>query len=503
MARQNTNVFPLTFYWTNPLWLLLAAALTGQVERPLSPADAIAQAHADLSRLPPDARPLVRYLSLYNLTTDNPAMMATMAQRRAKLLPILSGHCNQLSREPDLTPVSVVPGTNAALVRVVLKDYAWDCATWEKLVDPYFTAVIETERVEVVPWAGGLWEGRHYPAGAFTWNRRTKVKTQALAPWLTETPEQQRMLAEVVAWTQSKAPVVRADYFLSQTSAAEDRSPNYYDFLGVKDEASFQEMVGVDVKLAQKFFAIGRDAVSISDITKYDRAILVVGKIRGHYYKTLDLKKKSAGSALRVLGPEIEKHFDASEQIGGLPNQLLAYGLFNNKGERQDKAPDDIVKFRVDVYRSCIECHDNGGLRDITSWVAPLMKGPLELKSPDYDTSRQLRREYLEGLQHSIQEDRARYDRRIKELTGLDSKAFSRGIVAAIHQYEDTPVDLAISAADLGTTPQRWKAALQNRLRTNRGDTVLAPLSEGGLILRAVWETAVPEAHLILRDYAQ
>ena len=150
------------------MWTVVALLALSQVEpRQLAPVDSIAHAAADLIRLPFDAGKHTRYLSLYNVP----------AKDRAKATQILSGHCNGLSREPDLTPLAIVPNTEGALLRVDLTAYRWDAATWERLVDPYFTAVIETEVVNVVPWEGGLWEGKHYAAGSFTYKKRTPVRT--------------------------------------------------------------------------------------------------------------------------------------------------------------------------------------------------------------------------------------------------------------------------------------------------------------------------------------
>lgn len=396
------------------------ALLCGQVAVPLTPADSLAAAHADLARLPAELRPHVRYLSGYQLTQG----------QWAKLLPVLNGHCNSLSREPDLTPLAIA---GPRLARVIVKDYGWSRATWDKIADPYFSVVIEKEIT--TPWGGGIWprDGRFYPARSF--NVIDKVKAPALAPWLSETPEARAKLADVVSWTQSKAPVVSALYFLDLTSAAEDRSPNYYDFLGIKDEKTWDEAVGLDVRAAEKFPAVLRDAVSISEITKYDRGIVALGKIRGTAFKTRDHGKGKAGSALRVLGKDADKDYDATETIAALPNGLLAFGLFNAKGERQDKAPDNIVKVRVDAYRSCLECHDRG-FRDVDSWAKGLLTPPLNLLSPDYETARKLRREYAAGLKRDIEDERAKYDARMKEACGLDAKGFARGLTDTLHAWE-------------------------------------------------------------------
>src|SRR5688572_12424430 len=105
------------------MWQVAIAMMLGQVAGqagqpelpPLTPADAIAAAHADLAKMPAAIQPYVRYLSLYSVPVAD----------RIKVRAVLSGHCNGLSREPDITQPVIVPGSQAALVRVVLRDYSW------------------------------------------------------------------------------------------------------------------------------------------------------------------------------------------------------------------------------------------------------------------------------------------------------------------------------------------------------------------------------------------
>src|SRR5688572_21390501 len=112
----------------------------------------MAAAHRALATMPASVRPYVRLLSGYNLSETD----------WQKLLPVLNGHCNSLSREPDLTRVRVV---GPRLAAVNLLDYGWDAATWDKLTDPYFTATI-TRDVNIY-WRGGLVNGRWYGAGNY------------------------------------------------------------------------------------------------------------------------------------------------------------------------------------------------------------------------------------------------------------------------------------------------------------------------------------------------
>lgn len=484
--------------------LTIALLSIGQGQGPLSPADAIAQAHADLARIAGD-RSHLRYLSLYAVPTND----------REKAIRVLNGHVNGLSREPDLTPVAIVQGTAGSLVRIDLRDYKWERATWEKLLDPYFTATIET-KVETA-WPGGVWadDSRHYQPGAFRYYKRTRTLT--LAPWLTETPEQRQKLADVVQWTGSKIPVVHAGWFFNQTAAAADRSPNYYDFLGVKDEATFQKAIGADVKRAEDLGAELREAVADSGVTLHPRAIVRLGTVSGALWKTLDVAAvKDAKNPIRTLGRDIDKEYDASEQFGTLPNGLWATGLFDRAGKVQATAPDTIASDgqsrsndrRVHVNVSCIRCHADGGLQPIDGWVRNLLTPPLQLRSPDYERVRELRRQYARKLEPFIDKDRAFFATAVKEITGgMTTKEYAAAYAAEWERYEDGKIGLDQAAADLGVPVERWRRALDASVRAGTGDTVLSVMLLDNPRLNRVpirvWEESYSSAQLILRGYQQ
>ena len=490
------------------LWQLVALLIIGQPDvRPLTPADAIGHAAADLIRLPFDAGQHTRYLSLYNVP----------AAERSKVSAVLNGHCNGLSREPDLTPLVIVPNTAGSLLRIDLRNYRWDRSTWEKLSDPYFTVTVEVETFKVTPWEGGLWEGKFYAAGAFEYKKPVKVRTQqALAPWLTETPEARDKLEKVVTWTQSKIPVVRGDWFFNQTAAAAGRIPNYYDFLAVKDEATFRRAIGADVKLAEEFGSELREAVAISGVTLNPRAIARHATLGGGYWRTFDFEDKNGGkSPLRVLGKDVEGEYAASEQFGHLPNGLWATGLFDRAGKVQATAPDSVASDghsrsndrRIHVNVSCLRCHSDGGLQPIDGWVRNLLTPPLAVQTPDAAKARELRRQYLRRLEPFLSRDRLTFEDAIKEATGLDSKGYSKAHAAYWESYEDRKIGIDDAAADLGTTRATLAAALDATVKANQGDTVLSVLLLNNPRINRVpvrvWEDSFPAAMLMLKGFRQ
>lgn len=429
-----------------------------------------------------ELRPHIRYLSLYNVAAG---------QDRTKMYQVVAGWCNALSREPDITK----PAYLGAVIRVNLLDYRWDAATWDKIADPYFTTEIET------PYG---WYDRY---GRLV--KQQVVKERALAPWLTETDRHREMLSEVVAWTQSKAPICRADYWLNNTATAAD-GRFYYQYLGVKNDRDFAKLVGSDVKASEDFGAVWRESVAFSPVTLHARAFAFTRSLGGYDYRSYDFSDNKDGkNPLRVLGKDIEKEAEAIERFAHLANGMFAVGIFNAKGDAVATAPDTIASDhtsrsndrRVHNGISCFRCHTNGGLQDVDGWVTNLLRGPLELRSPDYERARQLRREYARDLQRVINDGRRVYEESVKEASGLSSKEYAAALAAAFEGYEDARVDLKRAAADLGVTEATWKAALEQSAAAGQLNTVLAPMLVGRTLPVRIWADHVAEAHAIVRGH--
>lgn len=448
----------------------------------------VAQAHADLSRLTPELRARVRYLSLHNLPEAD----------RVEAAQVLNGHCNSLSRESDLAPLQAVPGTAGGLLRVHLDDYGWETATWEKLAgaDPWYHVQVET----VEPWPGGVWrdEGKFYPAGAFTY----KTTKGALAPWLITGPAGKQQIADVIGWTGSKAPIVRADWFFAQTAAQEGRRVGYYDFLGVKDQKGFEQLVRFDGKLAAKLEH--RRVVVFSGITLQPRRVERTATVLGGLWRTFDnVTGTDKHNPLRVLDNDFQH--DATEQFAPLPNGLPAWYLGNAQGQRQDKAPDNVVRgdhtgsdSRLHVNLSCVRCHFSAKEENAIKDVGELKIG--KLAAVDYEKFRELRRQYLRDVAPVLKNDRANYAAAVKEATGgMDTQSYGSAYGRFYARYEDARVDLARAAADLEVAPKQLAEALQKYDATGRLDPVLSVIAGGGVVGVRQWEEVVPAAHTALK----
>lgn len=477
-----------------------------------APPDVIAGARQDIESIPDDVRPYIRFLSLDEIKPE----------ARDIASQVLSGHVNSLSRESETVPVVRV----GSLLRINLKDYGWPVETWEKLAkaDPYYHVKVATD------WPGGIWpaDGKTYAKGTF------RYVQDALAPWMAEGENGPANLAALVGATRSQVPVIRADHFFNLTAAAVDRDPNYYTFLGIKNLADYQKLVGFDPKRKRNKVET-RESVAESGVSLQPRAIVRQDTDEGGFlWTTLDIRKATDRvNPLRVLGRDFEKNWNeankkdaAQELIGSLPNGMVAYGLFNNAGELQDSAPDFIASDtlahgrdkRVHNPVSCVRCHEGRSLQSIDGWVRGTFQDPLSLNAPDYENLRLQRQQYGKKLDPILERDKELYERSVIEATdvyvarrglpdrlgGLKAKDYHQAYAALWHRTEDFQFDLDAAAADLGVPAAKLRVALEQTVRRGflddlaRADLVLTSLLKGKTLDKTQWAESFPLAKIAL-----
>lgn len=486
------------------LWTLLPLVLAAHQ----TPAEAAALAAADVRTLPAEVQPTVRYLWLAN----------TPAEETGTLTILLQGHANQLSREPDLVPLAVVPNSGGQVLRLSLLDYGWDAKTWDDMqqTDYVFYATVK----RVVIWPGGFWPeyGAHFEAGRYA----TKAAERTTAPWLARTEAAQKAVGSLVEATQAKAPIVHALHWFQTTAAAADgRKPSYYDMLGVKDEKTFQALIGVDLGRDKKFSREVLESVAISGVTQEPRGLERTDKIGGAYWRSYDVGRGKAtekSNPLRIFGTDKDGkpvlQYDASEQFGHLPNGLWATGLFDAKGESQAAAPDNIASDsrsvsndrRIHVNVSCVRCHDDGGMKPIDGWVRSVFTPPpLVLQAADPKAAQRLRQQYHRALEPLLAGDRQRYAASLMAITGLEPKDYAKAYGELWTATIETPFDLVRAARDLGCTAERLKASLAWQQRSKGTiDTVLSSLLKpGAKIPYTQWVESYPLAQQYLQEYPQ
>lgn len=481
----------------------------------------------DVKGLPPDYQVEARYLML---DTDNVSVNEVEDVYR-----IMSGHVHHLSNQPGIAPLKIISGSTGRLFRLFISDYGWKRETWEKLaevspqthidLDVRRDVVEEEVKYEVRWWPKGApWkDGKIYPP--FQYYHKISIprtvtsdvkRERALAPWLTYGPGGKESLAALVALTQSKIPIVDARWFFNQTAIQAERKVGYYDWLGIKDEKTFRELIGFDEKLAEKFGADLREAVGESSVTLEPRAFSLKNAAGGGYRRSFDFEKAvDKRNPLRVLGKDIEGHYDASEQFGSLPSGFLVTGVFAGPGSklkagsRADFAPPEIASDgrsasndkRVHVNASCMRCHAEGGVQSIDAWFRNLLKPPIALTAYDPVKAREYRAQYGKAIEGYQQRDRASFAEAVFEATGWPADVYLKKYAAFWESYEDARIDLAWAAREMRVSERHLRLTLTARLKAGNLDTVAGVLLLEGRRARRLQIRQFEEIYGILKEY--
>jgi hypothetical protein len=437
---------------------------------------------------------------------------------------LLLGHCNHLSVEAEYGRPAIVPGSGGQLLRINPADYGESfAASWEKLSnqEPYFHVRVNVQTVKVkrwVPWAGGMYQGRFYPADP---NYLVQVevdeavkKQAALAPWLAKNDQYKAAISRLIAATGSQTPIVSGQWFIWQTGAAKDRNPGYYQFIGIKNDKDIEKLSGFDAK----FMTAAKrkellEAVSESGVSHQPRRIAsfpTIGALR--LWRTFDSNLAlNKNNALRILDNE-NFAFDASEWFYSLPNGLWGFALSDAKGKLQDNVPDTVGvgpdttstnnDGRIHVCLSCIRCHlPFDGLQPIDGWARNLYKPPLTLRASTPDLERDLRAKYLKDLEGPLADDRRSYSRNLKELTGLEPKVYADLMTSFWAQYE-APVTIERAAREVGIPQKEFLEAILSYLKANQiADSVISSFMRIGRVPRYQFHEILPQLFEIMERY--
>lgn len=445
------------------LVLFVAAPLGAADPHPLAAEHAAAL--ADARRLGPAGAVGVRYLTVYNLPEA----------RRPEARQVGDFWLNSISREADLARAQLVAPT---LLRVNVFDYGIDPLTWDKLAveDPFFHVQVQTVN-------GGT--GRAYfpaegssKAGWYDARFIEAKKVSAIAPWLPAADA-----AELVVLTQTAAPILRLDWFLSRVAIQAGRKgTGYYDFLALKKRDDFERLIGLNVKESQRVKREVGSIVGRSGVANFPRQIFRFQSVTGGAWLTKDVLDDNADArnALRQLDADY-KH-QAEEHYGYLPNGLFAYYLSDAGGVQQETAPDRIGSDktapgndgRIHAGLSCVRCHVEG-LRPIKDWSRQVFNGPLKLSSPDLDKARRIKQLYLGEIQEKWADDVAGFTKVLKRCNGLTPEANAKAVGRVWEAYQERNVLPADAAAEFGMKEADYLAVLRTAFRANPlADPVLA-----------------------------
>ena len=170
----------------------------------------------------------------------------------------------------------------------------------------------------------------------------------------------------------------RADWFIATAS----RPPLYHEFLELPEtDAELQKMVNVNVKTDFNLNSLARAGFAGSGVSGQNRLVDRHHSLYGAYWQSYDFKTNlDKGSLVHFpLGPAFEGNkfaeqafqHDGGEIVFNLPNGLQGYLLVDNKGNRINEGPTDIVSDTLKTSGSaaivtglsCMACHKNGVIR--------------------------------------------------------------------------------------------------------------------------------------------
>lgn len=235
---------------------------------------------------------------------------------------------------------------------------------------------------------------------------------------------------------------------------------------------------------------------------------------RGYFWQTFDSRAVAGeNDPLENLTSRPPKH-DASELIAAIPKHYLgrsgtlqAYFLANGQGQRQEKAPADIVTDSTGVRGveirntlSCIVCHTDG-IRHPTldQYQAYILSGA-RIYAKDKATQQEIDRYLDSPIAKEIERNNADYAEGVALCNGL-TPAENAAAVKQIVQLYDAPVTVEQAARELYTTPETWRLALGNYSRTYNLSGRLALMAQGQPMSRQQWEANFHLAQQVLEAW--
>ncbi len=392
-------------------------------------------------------RRFYRYFLLTNLYNAGNAKLANYRSALSKLM-------NSLSWDKDIVLPRIIDQEQTVL-RIDLRDYDWTdpAGTWETIT------------------AG-------YPYGVeFSGSTFARIQTM----------------------TSSQIPFIRADWFL----AAASMPPLYHEILELPSNETDLEICGrgarrclhIDTQRNLQDAAglrVVRAGITDSGVSNSNRVVERHRSSYGAYWKSHDFPDNLDDH--NIFQHPLDFQRAGGELIFNLPNGLQAYLLVNDRGERLDQAPTNIVfnkgGSRAEIRNglSCMSCHANG-MRSLTDDVRATLSG---LPADDRWYAAEL---YPESsvLKKLLSEDQQRFETALRKagvLPGVEP-------IGELSERYGASLDADTAAAELGVTQAEFLRRLsQSDYLRQLG---LGNLLSDGTVKRDAWEdvfgAAVEEFH--------
>jgi len=527
-----------------------------KVEFAPTPADAVAYALADAATLAKSDQPFIRYV--WVPTGDKKhigCVNYTINLAWSRATPIVRCRSVAQNRLVRVDLRMLAPRADADS-----KDFRDIFRLWETLAfEPYFHIINTTQNI--LPSNAKIIKSlADDPAGSIrfllndqTWYRSAAGRTYCLVggQWQIQNLQLEKSSTVAVAGAhvgleqhvmlqgllQSNAPVIRYDYFISK-SLQTLNGGIYYDLLGIERNPTkgtaldaFFTKFGYDPKEVAKLRADQRVAMFKSRVTGRPRR---ADFFRGQGVRpdsgtglgtiTYDPSEEQIAAENDPIRNLLEFKFAASEVIVERANGMHAFGLFNDKGDLQDSAPDNVVKdhtipsphpARLQSAISCIRCHGPfDGWQPAQNDVRLMLNGYLNIfddlankNNSVPDVLDRLAGLYAGDLTKTLRRGRDDYSDAVYIATGGQSvPEASAGLSGIFIDYHYTDVDAAIAVRELGYNVPTEKAVyyLNNILPPVTKDVtgivpedpIIGALKVGLRVQRYQWESVYADAAL-------
>ena len=291
----------------------------------------------------PDDQPFIRFFTLTHLWNAGycPSQIAGYRDSLFKLV-------NSLSNQPAIVQPAAIDPVRQTMFRIDLRDYGWDAALWELLVDknPFAVEFLQDTAVSLKSLTG------------------TAVPFQ-MADWFISDASQAPLYDQVLYEQVFK---IKADIF-------SDLAPlNRLDL-----EASLEIDVAANIEL-EKFEDLGRVAragLQLSGVSNQNRIVErhdFLDNFSRSYWLSYDFRENVDFS--NIFYHPLDFVAAGGEIIWTLPNGLQGYLLVDEKGDRVSVADVAIVSNKehngdpIVNGMSCMGCHYQG-MRNVVDEVAP------------------------------------------------------------------------------------------------------------------------------------
>ena len=389
-------------------------------------------------------RPYARYFSLTHLYNAGETAENLQAYQNA-----LSKLVNSLSWGHDIIKPHPINPTQT-LLYIDLRHYEWD--EWDTRDDVW-------KRIE-----------EDYPY-TLEFNEETEA-------------DQLEKLTQLRQDTESTVPFIHADWFLATASLP----PLYHDILRLPvTDRALEDQLGINVQRniqQSPGIRVARAGIVDSGVSENNRVVERHTSVYGAYWKSYDFAGSVGAQNIRTH-PLTFQH-DGGEIVFNLPNGLQAYYISDDKGNRIDKAPTDIVSNpaasdpAVRNGLSCIGCHTQG-----MKTFEDIMRTTIELtENPTYDKTQALRL-YVgqDKMDKFLEQDTEKFRQALVKATGHGFEDIEP--VHRAHEVFEQPLDTANAAAALGLKTEVLVQQIQDKQSLqNLG---LTTLLSGGTINRDAW----------------